>query len=76
VIDLQVSKRVMKSQAEIKLNIGDILNQRTVFYQNNAGNSRMAYEGAGTDRMINSSRLGSNISLSFAYNINMNNGKN
>ncbi|WP_276363307.1 TonB-dependent receptor [Daejeonella sp. H1SJ63] len=75
VIDLQVSKKVMKSQAEIKLNFGDILNQNTVFYQNNAGNSKKAYEGAGIDRMINSSRLGSNISLSFSYNIGLGQNK-
>ncbi|HQS04942.1 MAG TPA: TonB-dependent receptor, partial [Daejeonella sp.] len=29
VLDFQVSKRVLKSQAEIKLNIGDVLNQST-----------------------------------------------
>lgn len=74
VLDFQISKRVLKSQAEIKLNVGDILNQRTVFYQNNEGNSKRAYEGAGIDRMINSSRLGSNISLSFSYNLGL--GKN
>lgn len=71
VIDLQISKRVLKSNGEIKLNVGDILNQATVFYQNNDGNSRMAYEGAGVDRMINSSKLGSNVSLSFSYNIGL-----
>lgn len=71
VLDLQISKRVLKSQAEIKLNVGDVLNQSTVFYQNNEGNSKMAYEGAGIDRMINSSRLGSNVSLSFSYNLGL-----
>ena len=73
VLDFQVSKKVLKSQAEIKLNIGDILNQSTVFYQNE-GQSNTAYEGASIDRMINSSRLGSNVSLSFSYNIGL--GKN
>lgn len=71
VLDFQISKRVLKSQAEIKLNVGDILNQSTVFYQNDAGNSKKAYEGAGIDRLINSSKLGSNISLSFSYNIGL-----
>ena len=76
VLDLQISKRIMKSQAEIKVNFGDIFNQNTVFYQNNVGNSKMAYEGAGVDRMMNSSRLGSNVSLSFSYNIGLGKGKN
>jgi hypothetical protein len=50
VLDFQVSKKVLKSQAEIKLNIGDILNQSTVFYQNNTGDAKMAYDGTGVDR--------------------------
>lgn len=75
VLDFQVSKRVLKSQAEIKLNIGDILNQSTVFYQNNTGDAKMAYDGAGIDRLINSYKLGSNVSLSFSYNLGLGNKK-
>jgi hypothetical protein len=76
VVDLQISKRVLKSRAEVKLNIGDILNQSIVFYQNNEGNTKMAYEGANLDRLINSSKLGTNVSLSFSYNIGLNKAKN
>jgi len=75
VVDLQISKKILKSQAEVKLNVGDILNQSTVFYQNNEGNKNMAYEGANLDRLINSSRLGTNVSLSFSYNIGLNKAK-
>ena len=75
VFDFQVSKKILKSQAEVKLNVGDILNQSTVFYQNNAGNTKRAYEGAGIDRMINSLKLGSNVSLSFSYNLGLGNNK-
>jgi hypothetical protein len=75
VLDFQISKRVLKSQAEIKLNVGDILNQNTVFYQNNVGATKMAYEGDGIDRLINSYRLGSNVSLSFSYNLGLGNKK-
>jgi hypothetical protein len=75
VFDFQISKKILKSQAEIKLNVGDILNQSTVFYQNNAGNTKKAYEGDGVDRMINSSKLGSNVSLSFSYNLGLGNNK-
>jgi len=75
VLDFQISKRVLKSQAEIKLNVGDILNQNTVFYQNNEGNSKMAYQGASVDRLINSYRLGTNTSLSFSYNLGLKNNK-
>jgi outer membrane receptor for ferrienterochelin and colicin len=75
VLDLQISKRVLKSRAEVKLNIGDVLNQSIVFYQNNEGNTKMAYEGANLDRLINSSKLGTNVSLSFSYNIGFNKAK-
>jgi len=75
VVDVQISKKILKSQAEVKLNVGDILNQSTVFYQNNEGNKNMAYEGASLDRLINSSRLGTNVSLSFSYNIGLNKAK-
>ena len=75
VFDFQISKKILKSQAEIKLNVSDLLNQSTVFYQNNAGNANKAYEGAGVDRMINSSKLGSNVSLSFSYNLGFRNNK-
>ncbi len=75
VLDFQISKRVLKSQAEIKLNVGDILNQNTVFYQNNVGTTNQAYQGEGIDRLINSYRLGSNVSLSFSYNLGFGNNK-
>jgi outer membrane receptor for ferrienterochelin and colicin len=75
VVDVQISKRLLKSQAEVKLNIGDILNQSIVFYQNNEGDKNMAYKGANVDRLINSSRLGTNVSLSFSYNIGLNKQK-
>ncbi|HEY0668871.1 MAG TPA: TonB-dependent receptor [Sphingobacteriaceae bacterium] len=76
VLDFQISKRVMRSRGEIKLNMGDLLNQNTVFYQNAEDNKKKAYEGANVDRVLNSSRLGSNISLSFSYNIGLGTGKN
>jgi hypothetical protein len=75
VLDFQISKRVLKSQAEIKINVGDIFNQNTVFYQNNVGTTNQAYQGEGVDRLINSYRLGSNVSLSFSYNLGFGNNK-
>ncbi|MBM3401830.1 MAG: TonB-dependent receptor [Bacteroidetes bacterium] len=75
VLDFQISKRVLKSNAEIKLNVGDVFNQNTVFYQNNVGETKMAYEGSGIDRLINSYRLGTNVSLSFAYNLGLGTNK-
>jgi hypothetical protein len=69
-IDLQFSKKIMKSKAELKLNFSDILNQDIVFYQNQ--NSSKSFD-RGTDNPLNTYRPGSGISLSFAYNLRLNN---
>lgn len=62
--DLQVSKKLMKSKGEIRLNVQDILNQRLYFYQNlNDNKTRQA--GVDVDRF--SRRFGTNINLTFGY---------
>lgn len=66
-IDAQVSKKVLKSNAEIKLNFSDLLNQNIVFYQNQ--NGKKTYE-INTDNHLNTYRPGTSISLSFSYNLN------
>jgi len=69
-IDLQFSKKIMKSQAELKLNFADILNQDVVFYQNK--NNRKFFD-RGIDNSLNTYKPGSGISLSFSYNLRLNN---
>lgn len=65
-VDLQFSKKIMKRKAEIKLNVSDLLNQKLVFYQNMDNNK--AYDKS-TDRVINSVRFGTTISVGFSYNL-------
>lgn len=64
ILDLQISKKVIKQKGELRLNVSDLLNQASVFYQNS--DSKKSYQ-KGTDQVINSIRFGTNISLTFAY---------
>jgi len=63
-IDLQISKKIIRNKGEIKLNVRDLLNQRLNFYQDLNDNKR--YDKA-NDQLINSVRFGTNVTLSFGY---------
>lgn len=66
VIDFQAGYKVIKSKGEIKLNVGDVLNQRNTIYFDYNKNKK--YDGnAGGDETIMSYKPGTNISLSFSY---------
>ena len=69
-IDLQFSKKIMKSKAELKLNFSDLLNQDIIFYQN--ANNKKSYDSK-IDKPLNTFKPGSGISLSFSYNLRLNN---
>ena len=68
IIDFQVSKKVLKTKGELRLNLSDILNQNIVFYQNM--NDKKTYQ-SGQDFLMNSAQTGRGISLSFIYNFNL-----
>ncbi len=76
-VDFQISRKIMKRKAEIKLNISDILSsrilknvdlfdQRQIFYQNMDDNK--AFDES-VDRIINDVRFGTTISIGFSYNL-------
>ncbi len=65
-IDLQISKKVLKNQAELKLNVSDLLNQKTIFYQNL--DDKKSFDES-TDRIVNATRFGTSFSISFSYNL-------
>jgi TonB-dependent receptor len=66
VMDLQLSRRVMKRKAEIKLNISDIFNQSQIFYQNL--DAKKSYN-KDSDRIISTMKFGTTISVGFSYNL-------
>lgn len=66
VMDIQLSRRVMKRKAEIKLNVSDIFNQSQIFYQNLDANN--SYD-KNSDRIISTMKFGTTISVGFSYNL-------
>ncbi|AWO01911.1 TonB-dependent receptor [Chitinophaga alhagiae] len=67
ILDFQISKKVIKSKGELRLNVSDLLNQAAIFYQN--GDDRKRYT-EGVDQVINSVKFGTNVSLTFSYQFN------
>jgi len=68
VLDFQVSYKVLKSKGEIKLNAGDILNQRNIIYFDyNRDKKYNGSVGNSGDETYSAYKPGTNISLSFNY---------
>nr|WP_283770019.1 TonB-dependent receptor [Mucilaginibacter sp. Bleaf8] len=64
-VDFQISKRVIKSKGEIKLNVSDIFAQKIRLYYNY--DSKTTFDST-NDRTIQATKPGRNISLQFIYN--------
>lgn len=64
VFDFQLTKKLAKNKAELRLNVQDILNRTLYFYQNPDGNTRL-------DKANDPYRLtrqpGTNVSITFGY---------
>ena len=63
-LDFQLSKKIIKQKAELKLNISNILDSDGLFYQD--VNDDKTYKSS-NDQLINSIKYGRTISLSFGY---------
>ncbi|HEY1018002.1 MAG TPA: TonB-dependent receptor [Sediminibacterium sp.] len=66
VFDFQLTKKLAKNKAELKLNIQDILNNTLYFYQNPDGNTSL---NKATDPFRLSRRSGTNIGITFGYSL-------
>lgn len=64
ILDFQVSKRILKKKAELKLNISNILDSDAKFYQDINEDNKF---NESSDILINSVRYGRSFSLSFGY---------
>ncbi|TAK37267.1 MAG: TonB-dependent receptor [Saprospiraceae bacterium] len=65
VVDFQLTKKLNRF-GELKLTIGDLLNQEAVFYQDYNDNGR--YDAV-SDKKIAGQRFGANVSLGFSYSL-------
>lgn len=64
VLDIQVAKKLISNKAELKLNVGNILDTKSIFYQDVDDSGKY---NANNDRLMNSVNYGRNFSLSFGY---------
>lgn len=67
-VDFQLSKKVFKNKGEVKLTWADILNPSYYFYEN--VDTKKAFN-SGTDRVFNSYKPGSTITVGFTYDFNL-----
>ncbi len=67
-LDFQVSRKVLKKKAEIRLTVSDILNQRVATYENR--DTKKSYS-ASADRYFSNYRPGTTISIGFNYNFSL-----
>lgn len=67
-IDIQLSKKVLAGQGEIRINFQDILNNAFYFYENVNDNTGFQ---EGVDRLFNSYKQGSTVTVGFTYDFNI-----
>lgn len=65
-LDLQIAKKVLKRKGEVKLNLSDILNKIAYYYHDLNNDGKFSKSG---DAIAIARRYGTNVSLSFSYNI-------
>ena len=68
VLDVQLTKRI-GNFGELKLTVGDLLNQESVFYQDQDDNGRYNDD---KDTKIVGQKFGTNVTLGFSYNFGKN----
>lgn len=64
IVDLSISRKVLNSRAEIKLNVADIFNQESVLYQDVNGDKIYSRNDDQTNRRV---KYGTTYNLSFGY---------
>ena len=62
-LDLQLAKRILKKQGELKLTFSDILNNKIYLYENTSGGKGYS----SSDKMFSSYKPGTTISIGFTY---------
>lgn len=66
-LDFQAAVKVMKNKGEVKFNMSDLLNQRSVFYQNVSLEDKTSYD-RNSDRVQFGYLYGRTFTLNFTYN--------
>lgn len=66
-VDLQITQKILKKKAELRLSINDILNQRAYFYHDLDNNG--SYKTNSKDVLAISRNYGTNVSITFGYKL-------
>jgi outer membrane receptor protein involved in Fe transport len=66
-LDFQMSKKLIKNKAELRLNISDLLNTTQYFYQNNNNEKRTLQKGIDAYRFTR--KNGATFSITFNYSL-------
>jgi hypothetical protein len=69
-VDFQISKRVMKKKGEVRLTIGDIINQNFILYEKPIFKDKTAYDDK-VDRIFTRYKFGTTFTLGFNYDLNL-----
>lgn len=69
VIDLQVSKKLINNNGELKLTVGDLLNNKFSFYDNPS--SKAGFSQSDGDRINYSYKPGTTITIGFTYDFDL-----
>lgn len=67
-VDIQLARKILNKRGEIKITWADLLNPAYYFYENT--DSKKAFT-KGTDRLFNSYKPGSTITVGFTYDFNL-----
>jgi hypothetical protein len=67
-VDFQISQKIMKKKAEVRLTVSDIFNQPFATYENR--DSKKIFN-SGVDRTFSSYKPGTTITVGFIYNLNL-----
>ena len=65
-LDLQLTKKILKTKGELKINISDIINQTQYFYQNTTSNTSL---DKGTDPFRFTRKFGTTFGFTFGYSL-------
>ncbi|HEY8397985.1 MAG TPA: TonB-dependent receptor, partial [Flavihumibacter sp.] len=68
-LDLQISKRILKKKGELRLTASDILNNAVFLYENKGGSKE--YSTGKGDRLFSSYRAGTTFSIGFTYDFDL-----
>lgn len=67
-VDFQISQKLMKNKAEVRLTIGDIFNQSYMLYENR--NDKKVYD-KNIDKIFTNYKPGTTFTLGFVYNLDL-----